>query len=61
MKNFLNMIPFNGSKTYICIVVYLLVLGAGQAGLLDLGTVDLLTKWLEPLTAGALAHKVSKL
>lgn len=61
MKALLDKIPFNGAKSYILLVMYLLVLGAGQAGMLDTGIVSVITSWLEPLIGIAIAHKVSKL
>ena len=60
MRNLLNSLPLNGAKSYTLLVVYLVVLGAGQAGLLDPSTASALAAWLEPLIGLAIAHKVDK-
>jgi len=57
---FLDSLPLNGAKTYTFLLIYLLVLGAGQAVLLDAGTVKLITVWLTPLIGLSVAHKIDK-
>lgn len=61
MTSLLNYIPFNGIKSYILLGLYLLVLGAGAAQMLDAGTVTIITNWLEPLIGLSLAHKIAKI
>jgi len=56
----LNSLPLNGAKTYTLLIAYLLVLGAGEAGYLDAGTVSLIVSWLTPAIGLAVAHKIDK-
>ena len=56
----LNILPFNGYKTYIGIIAGALVLGLSQLGYIDPSVAQKVMEWIALWTGMALVHKADK-